>query len=100
MLTVSLTTSRKGWVPCNFNCGQPFNASATPSAYTDLDQGEVRHRQQRGPSQEEDRDLHREVLRDVEAPAAHGRGGVGPGVQRGADVAGRVYARARPEAGP
>ena len=60
--------------------------------YTDLDQGEVRHRQQRGPRQEEDRDLHREVLRDVQAPAAHGRGGVGPGVQRGADVAGRVDA--------
>ena len=69
------------------------------SAYTDLDQREVRHRQQRWPSQEEDRDLHREVLRDVQAPAAHGRGGVGPGVQRGADVAGRVDARARPEAG-
>ena len=30
MLTVSLTTSRKGWVPYNSNCGQPFNASAAP----------------------------------------------------------------------
>ena len=61
-------------------------------AYTYLDQREVRHRQQRRSDQEEDRDLHREVLGNVQAPAADRRRGIGPGVERGADVAGRVDA--------